>query len=785
MQKHVKSIENELNTTSVLTHEINNDGTDGDGHGRMPLHVDVQSCPPNMDVELGPSHTNGQQCPPNVDVQLDLQNADVQSGPSHRNLPSFPRNGTVQPGPSNAGVQPGSLQGHMQPGPSNVDEPPPEITDHTGQLTEVLSDSSEEDVQCREQPEPFRNDFLQQHGQTDGELFDVESDSREERAYEEIRRRNPEEESDQESVRPDSDDDSVSSMENQGEINDEIKSWALNHDINLSALGSLLTILKDRFPTLPTDPRTLLQTSTQYNIQELGGGLYYHFGLQKNLKIKLSANPIFAGQRNQLLIQMNIDGLPVFKSTNDQFWPILGRIEESPCDKPFVIGLFYGKSKPTNVNQYLEQVVEEISTLQTIGFHHNGKQYFVNVSTVVCDAPARSFVKRVKGHSGYYGCDKCITKGAWLKKVTFPELDAPLRTDENFNEMRYDKHHHGVSPFMDVRIGMVTQFPLEYMHLVCLGVVKKLLTLWQRGPLQRRIGSRAVNEISEEMIGLRNFIPREFSRRPRSIKEVDRWKATEFRQFLLYTGPVVLRGKVESVLYKNFLILFVAMHILVNPLYQRYNNYAEELLVEFVQQFGDIYGADQITYNVHGLVHLAKDAQQFGCLDNISAFTFENHMTTLKRMVRKPTNALQQVIRRISEKQEATSENPEAPVLKKEHHNGPLLAENLLCTQYKEVHSKNFTISLLDKDQCVMIGNDIAVVRNILFYDEEIHILYQKFRTLVDFFDYPLNSSTIRVHRASNLREALQVANLNNVQTKCVMLPYRDDYIIIPFAHAI
>lgn len=58
------------------------------------------------------------------------------------------------------------------------------------------------------------------------------------------------------------------------------------------------------------------------------------------------------------------------------------------------------------------------------------------------------------------------------------------------------------------------------------------------------------------------YVPIEFQWRPRSLIQWKQWKATEFRQLLLYTGPVVLKYNVNSDVYLNFLTLHVAIRIL-------------------------------------------------------------------------------------------------------------------------------------------------------------------------------------------------------------------------------
>ena len=50
-----------------------------------------------------------------------------------------------------------------------------------------------------------------------------------------------------------------------------------------------------------------------------------------------------------------------------------------------------------------------------------------------------------------------------------PDVNAELRTDVKFDELADADHHTGISPLKELSIGMVTQFPLDYMHLMCLG----------------------------------------------------------------------------------------------------------------------------------------------------------------------------------------------------------------------------------------------------------------------------------------------------------------------------
>jgi hypothetical protein len=146
-------------------------------------------------------------------------------------------------------------------------------------------------------------------------------------------------------------------------------------------------------------------------------------------------------------LQINIDGLPLFKSTRHQFWPILGSIRNIENREPFIIGLFFGLKKPDNVCDFLQRFLDEFLELKNNGFEVGGQTLKIKLHSIICDTPARAFVKCVKLYSGYYGCDKCTQSGQWRGKMTYPETDAPLRADESFTDRVDDGHQMGRSPF--------------------------------------------------------------------------------------------------------------------------------------------------------------------------------------------------------------------------------------------------------------------------------------------------------------------------------------------------
>lgn len=157
----------------------------------------------------------------------------------------------------------------------------------------------------------------------------------------------------------------------------------------------------------------------------------------------------------------------------------------------------------------------------------------------ICDTPARAFLKCTVGHKGKNSCERCKVMGKSVERRTvFRNTEATERLDASFRSMHQASHHHKPSPLLNVLpfVDMIFTFVLDFMHLCCNGIMKKLLDFWMNGFLS--VNNR--KELGRRMEYLKSQVPFEFQRKTRTTATFAKWKATEFRFFLLYCGFLII-----------------------------------------------------------------------------------------------------------------------------------------------------------------------------------------------------------------------------------------------------
>lgn len=576
---------------------------------------------------------------------------------------------------------------------------------------------------------------------------------------------------------------SLSSSENdddeQLDIRKELQKWGITHQVPQNAVSDLLKILKTHqcFSYLPSDSRTLFRTPKSTPVREVLPGNYCHMGIEEGIKSILNS------QAHDLVpdlvkVHFNIDGIPIHKSTNTAFWPILGSIRS--FEGVFVVGIYEGTSKPADVNCYLEEFVSEAINLFEKGIYFNNKKINFIIEAFVCDAPARAFVTNIKYHTGYYSCGKCSAKGKIVDdRVVLIKVDATLRTDSNFRSRQQPQHHNGYSIIEKLPVDMVQTFPFEYMHLICLGVTKKLLTLWTAGKVGVfRLPLKVKEKISKKIVVLGKQLPFEFNRKQRPLAELCRWKATELRTFLLYIGPIALKKYLPQSHYELFMCLSVAIRILAIPSQNELNiSYADSLLKYFLQQYKIIFGRVNVSYNIHGLLHLAADVRNLGSLDEYSAFKFENKLGQIKKLIRKSSGLLSQVHRRLLEQSEIEVDIKTAK-------------QGLKSSQKKS--SFNFGKFRLkseatNKTNCVfkLQSGEIGILQRFVENLGEVSVVCRKVINTKAAFTYPCESATFNILEIDTINLSAETKlPIAQVISKFVVFSISDSKsIIFPLLH--
>lgn len=163
------------------------------------------------------------------------------------------------------------------------------------------------------------------------------------------------------------------------------------------------------------------------------------------------------------------------------------------------------------------------------------------------------------------------------------------------------------------------------MHTLYLGVFKKFcLLLFSKARNDRRQKwslYHKINSIDEGLASVK--IPTTTSRRFRTIKQITRFKANEFRS-LMHHGSTVLLQAMQPRYRRHFALLLAA----INTASKDVIHHCDVLLIEsslkkFVEGWQHIFGLRQMSSNIHSLLHVHQSVRFMGPLYMYSTFNFE------------------------------------------------------------------------------------------------------------------------------------------------------------------
>ncbi|KAJ8669523.1 hypothetical protein QAD02_000782 [Eretmocerus hayati] len=588
---------------------------------------------------------------------------------------------------------------------------------------------------------------------------------------------------------------------------DVLKDWAIETNIAYGHVDSLLKKLKPHFPTLPASHKTLLDMNSGHMFEvrkfdphnDSDNSVFVYFGIRKILEIIVK--PSLHIKNPVLKLQFNADGMKLDKSSPLEFWAMQGKIhtENEVTYDPFLICVWHGEGKPSSADLFVEEFVIDLNHLLSEGLTVEEVHVQVKCHCFICDRPARAFLKKINGHTGFFSCERCFIAGLKPRGTTiFPYEECALRTMLSFLLKVNSHHHKGTSPLLAIKpdppderpLDLVKLFILDFMHLGPLTNMKNLLLYWTTES-GLKIPQQDIDKICKRLKNISKQIPEEFQRSTKSLETLPTWKATEYRFFLLYCGFLVLKGILPEAMYKHFLLFAVSSRILSSDeLIQKFMPLAKIYLKRCAQLYPQVYGEDSQTLYAHSLVHIADDVEEMGCnISFLTAFPFENNLKKVKSCLRSPYKPLQQLCTQV-ERELRCYKGPkiykdEVFLSKKKSGDDKVLIDSVMFHHCK--------LSCKSPNNIMMLNNG-DVVRIVQLYHEsnrsnEILFKGEELVVVGDAFTYPMSSSSLGIYEIKDSVVEIISSSLDQMRAKMVLLSIFEEYedtkidYVVPLLH--
>lgn len=369
-------------------------------------------------------------------------------------------------------------------------------------------------------------------------------------------------------------------------------------------------------------------------------------------------------KHNYLTAMLNTDGAQKFESSKFSIWPIFLLLNELPAQvrltKIVTCGLWYSKIQP-NMDIFLGQFAKYFQNIQNKGIpcFLNGQIRSIPLYITQCcvDSSARTKIQGIQQYSGYHSCNWCLQEGDWDNYVRFSyEKKIELRNHETTREkMKFflkkatksEKAEitkttgiNGICSLIKIKeFNIIFGFVVDYMHCILEGVAKQLTELHLRN-----LSAQQIEELDEIMMAIP--APHQVARLTRGLSKRGQWKAREWENYVLFYSYAVLSTFLPNEKLKHWLLFSNSLHILL----QKKISFSEletarKNLDEFVKKFEEIYFLENMTFNVHLLLHIADSVLHWGPLWTQNTFCFESENHNILKAIKSANGVTHQIVR--------------------------------------------------------------------------------------------------------------------------------------------
>ena len=291
-----------------------------------------------------------------------------------------------------------------------------------------------------------------------------------------------------------------------------------------------------------------------------------------------------------------------------------------------------------NSTGLMVNTADGIKTFYLKPLYHNG----------VFNMVAKASILNMHQFNGKNGCPSCIHPGIRIERTQtyLPGKDYALRATQS---MKSDGARDGIivnrikgTTILASLVDLASGSPIDYMHCVLEGVVKRLLEKWVTSP--RMLNKRSIERIDASFTV--QCPPHDFTRAPWSIQRRQKfWKASEYRAWLLFYSLPLLLSFLPPLYIHHFAVLVCALHMLLQPkLSPTQIGAAEMMLKDFVVLLPELYYEKECTLNSHLPIHLDEHTRLWGPLWTFSAFGFEHKKGYLMGHIHSPHKVADQLL---------------------------------------------------------------------------------------------------------------------------------------------